>query len=95
VVISFLLYEEVLGHTRLRMNVIINRQEEVHSLSCSLLEDSAFKFYKYTVYEKVDHIDNVIFGVLCLAKLSLFNRVITLILLSLRTYMYHDNIWLS
>jgi len=31
------------------------------------LENSASKFYKYIVNEKVDHIDNVVFGVLCLA----------------------------
>jgi len=31
VLISFLLYEEVLVQTRLRMSVKINRQEEVHN----------------------------------------------------------------
>jgi len=33
-----------------------------------LLEDPASKFYKYIVNEKVDHIDNVVLGVLCLAS---------------------------
>jgi len=40
-----------------------------------LLEDSASKFYKYIVNEKVDHIDNVVFGVLCLAISVIFNKI--------------------
>jgi len=40
-----------------------------------LLEDSASNFYKYIVNEKVDHIDNVIFGVLFLAISVIFNKI--------------------
>jgi len=36
-----------------------------------LLEDSASKLYKYIVSEKVDHIDNVDFGVLSV----IFNKI--------------------
>jgi len=54
VLISVLLYKEVLGQLRLRMSVKINRQEEVHTDSplrnaCRLLEDHASKLYKYIV----------------------------------------------
>jgi len=35
------------------------------------LEDPATKLYKYIVYEKVDHIDNAVFGVLYLLVLLL------------------------
>jgi len=38
-----------------------------HRNSYSLLEDSASKYYKYIVSENVDHIDNVVLGVLRLA----------------------------
>jgi len=44
----------------------------------SLLEDS--KFYKYIVNEKVDHINNVVFGVLCLTISAILNKISILIL---------------
>jgi len=79
VIISVLLYEKVLGQTRLRMSVKINRQEgctvSPHRNDYRLLEDSASKLYKYFVIEKVDHIDNVIFGVLCLAISVILNKI--------------------
>jgi len=40
-----------------------------------LLEDSASKFYKHIVNEKIDHIDNVVFGVLCLASSVIINSM--------------------
>jgi len=71
VLISFLIYEEVLGQTRLRMSVkIIGKRRCTVSpqrYAYRLLEDSTSKFYKYIVNGKVNHIDNVVFGVLCLA----------------------------
>jgi len=32
-------------------------------------------FYKYIVNEKVDHIDNVVFGVFCLASNVILNKI--------------------
>jgi len=40
-----------------------------------LLEDSASKFYKYIVSEKVDHIDNIVVSALCLAISVIFNKM--------------------
>jgi len=61
------------------MTVKINRHEEVHSYSLrndySFLEDPASKFYKCIVNEKVDHIDNVVFDVLCIAISVIFNKI--------------------
>jgi len=45
-----------------------------HRNAYSLLEYPASKFYKYIVIEKVDHIDNVVFGVLCLAISVILNK---------------------
>jgi len=41
----------------------------------NLLEDSASKLYKYIVNVKVGHIDNVVFGVLCLAISVIVNEI--------------------
>jgi len=39
------------------------------------LEDSASKFYKNIVNEKVDHIDNVVLGVLCFTISMILNKI--------------------
>jgi len=46
-----------------------------HRNAYSLLEGPASKFYKYVVIEKVDHIDNVVIGVLCLAISVILNKI--------------------
>jgi len=46
-----------------------------HRNAYRLLEDSASKFYKYIVNEKVDHIENVVFVVLCLAVSVSFKKL--------------------
>jgi len=39
------------------------------------LEDPASKLYEYIANEKVDHIDNVVFGVHCLAMSVILNKI--------------------
>jgi len=46
-----------------------------HLVAIGMPADSASKFYKYIVDEKVDHIDNVVFGVLCLAISVILNKI--------------------
>jgi len=41
----------------------------------SLLADPASKFYKNIVNEKVDHVDNVVLGVFCLAISFILNKI--------------------
>jgi len=40
-----------------------------------MLENSASKFYKYIVYEKVDHTENVFSGVCFLASSVILNKI--------------------
>jgi len=40
-----------------------------------LLEDPASKFYKYIVNAKADHIDNVVFVVVCIASSVILNKL--------------------
>jgi len=46
-----------------------------HRNAYSLFEDSASKFYKYVVNKKVDNMENVVFGVLCLAISVILNKI--------------------
>jgi len=41
----------------------------------TVLIDNIFIIYKYIVSEKVDHIDNVVFGVNCLTISMILNKI--------------------
>jgi len=90
VLIYFLLYEDVLGQTQHSYEC----KKQIDKKSCtvsshryanSLLEDSASQFY--IVHEKVDHIKNVVFDVVCLASSAILNKI--------TVKSMNRNIWIS